>query len=191
MARSPAAPDASGRFLLRIDAGLHAALRRAATAQGLSLNDYCARALASAAGVAGAWHGGAEAVTRAAALVGAELVGVATFGSWARGEAAPDSDIDLLIVVDGGLKITRSLYRRWDEVPLTWDGRAIEPHFVHLPGRSHDGTGLWAEVAMDGIVLFARDLALPRCLGAIRHAIAEGRIVRRLIHGQPYWKTAA
>jgi len=42
-----------GRFLLRISPGLHAALREAATAQGLSLNDYCARKLAAPASSSG------------------------------------------------------------------------------------------------------------------------------------------
>jgi predicted HicB family RNase H-like nuclease len=36
----------SGRFLLRIDPGLHAALRHAASASGQSLKEYCGRKLA-------------------------------------------------------------------------------------------------------------------------------------------------
>ena len=37
----------SGRFVLRIDPGLHGALRKAARAAGVSLNEYCARKLAT------------------------------------------------------------------------------------------------------------------------------------------------
>jgi hypothetical protein len=74
---------------------------------------------------------------------------------------------------------------------MTLMGHRAEPHFVHLPDASRTVLGLWAEVAVDGIVLFARSLELPRRLVRIREDIAAGRIVRRLAHGQPYWVEAA
>ena len=44
----------SGRFVLRIDPGLHGTLRKAARAAGVSLNEYCARKLATpSSGVTG------------------------------------------------------------------------------------------------------------------------------------------
>ena len=51
------------------------------------------------------------------------------------------------------------------------------------------GGGFWPEIALDGIVLFERDVAVSRRLVAIRRAIADGRLVRRTAHGQPYWTT--
>jgi len=39
--------------------------------------------------------------------------------------------------------------------------------------------------------LFARDLELPSRLAAIRRDIADGRIVRKTSHGQPYWVKVA
>ncbi len=175
----------SGRFLLRIDPNLHAALRTAADQTALSLNEYCARKL----GGPGVGFGdpGWQAVERAAAVVGGALMGVAVYGSWARGEPMETSDVDIMVVVDPSTPITRGLYRRWDEKPVNWEGRRVEPHFVHPPPIGHMPTGTWAEVALDGIVLFDQDLALSRRLVQIRKLILEGSIERRESHGQPYW----
>jgi hypothetical protein len=50
---------------------------------------------------------------------------------------------------------------------------------------------VWGEVAIDGVILFDRDLRLSSCLNRVRRDIAAGRIVRRLAHGQPYWTEVA
>jgi predicted nucleotidyltransferase len=183
--------SASGRFLLRIPPGLHAALRRAAAEAGLSLNDYCARKLAAPIGDLSSLEGGIRTVERAAALLGEALVGIAAFGSWARSETAAGSDVDLLVVVERSVALTRELYRAWDEEPLTWEGHRVEPHFVHLPEEGRTAAGLWAEVALDGIVLFERGLAVSKRLGAVRRDIVAGKIVRKVSHGQPYWAEVA
>lgn len=175
----------SGRFVLRIDPRLHATLRAAAEETGLSLNEYCARKLATpGAEVAGP---AADAVHRSVAVAGDALLGVVAFGSWARNRLTAASDVDLLVVVSDDLRITRGLYRGWDETPLTWEGHRVEPHFVHLPGGEERVSGLWAEAALDGIVLFERDLAVSRRLVDVRHRIAEGSVARRESHGHPYW----
>jgi len=179
----------SGRFLLRMDPGLHAALRSAALAEGISLNQHCARRLAYSAG---AGEGAAtEAVTLAASLVGEALRGVVLFGSWARDELTEDSDVDLLIIVDDQVTIDRALYRRWDETPLSWKEHPVEPHFVHLPDAEARVSGLWAEVATDGVVLFERNLAVSRYLVSVRQRIVSGKMERHLAHGQSYWVEVA
>lgn len=182
--------QASGRFVLRLDPGLHAALRRAALEAGVSLNDYCTQKLA-APGNPAAVAGATAVVERAAALFGADLVAVVAYGSWARGEALATSDVDVLVVVEPSAPITRELYRRWDADPLTLDGRPVEPHFVHLPSPDDPPTGLWAEAAIDGIVLFERGMRVSARLAQTRRDIAAGRLVRRIVHGQPYWSVAA
>ena len=180
-------PQASGRFLLRLDPGLHAALREAARAEGVSLNEYCARKLAAPIDSLAAIAEAAGAVRRAAAIFGGDLIAVAAYGSWARGEAADSSDVDLLIVVEDRVALTRELYRRWDLEPPRWDGREIDAHFAHLPDPEVFSAGLWGEVAIDGVVLFERDLRLSSRLAEVRRQIAAGRLARRVAQGQAYW----
>jgi hypothetical protein len=182
---------ATGRFILRIDAGLHGALRVAARDAGLSLNEYCARKLTAPAGGFAEVEDAAGAVSRAAALFEGDLIGVVAFGSCARGDSADGSDVDLLVVVENVVELTRELYRRWDADPVRWGDRAVDAHFAHLPGREAPSTGMWGEVALDGIVLFERGLRLTQHLIRVRHDIAAGRIVRRMAHGQPYWTEVA
>ena len=90
----------SGRFLLRLNPELHAQLKASARDLGLSLNDYCARKLACPTDASALADDGAAVVQRAIELHGPRLAGVVVFGSWARGEAADGSDVDLLVVLD-------------------------------------------------------------------------------------------
>jgi hypothetical protein len=178
-------------FLLRVPAGVHAVLKTAAAQAGVSLNDYCVERLAAPIGDMSSLRGGSEAVLRAASLFGNGLIGAVAFGSWARGQAGDASDLDLLVVVEGSVALTRGLYRKWDEVPVVWGGRRVEPHFVHLPRPGVTAAGVWPEVAVDGIVLFERGLRVSARLNQVRRDIVEGRIVRRVAHGQPYWARVA
>lgn len=181
--------QASGRFVLRIDPGLHAALRAAAEAAGVSLNEYCARRLAAPCSNMGG--PAVEVVERAASLFGADLVGVLVFGSWSRGEVTEESDVDVLVVVGGEVRLSRALYHEWDASPLSWEGRRVEAHFASLPDQGARLTALWSEAAVDGVVLYDRALALSRRLAELRDRIASGEMVRRRVHGQPYWVEAA
>ena len=179
----------SGRFLLRLPPDLHARLREEAHAAALSLNEYCTRKLAApwpavsgpAAGV----------LVRASRVVGPALVGAVAFGSWVRGEAMTGSDVDVLIVVEPGSPITRALYRQWDAEPLTWDGRPLDAHFVPLPATADRVSGLWAEAAVEGVVLNERDFRITAYLAGVRRRIAAGEMVRAVVHGQPYWREVA
>ncbi len=180
----------SGRFLLRIESGLHASLRGAADAAGLSLNEYCARKLA-APGPPPGEIGALVSVQAAAEIAGKALLGVVAFGSWARAEQGPDSDVDVLIVLADTQPITRELYRRWDAAPRSWNDHPVEPHFVHLPPATRPGAGVWAEAAIDGIVLFERRMQVSRRLAGVRTEIAHGRIQRRHVAGHAYWVEAA
>jgi predicted nucleotidyltransferase len=185
--RGPRAPrpSASGTFVLRLDPRLHAVLRQDAAAAGASLNEWCSRALAApgAAGLAAA----TAVVAAIRAHAGASLLGVVAYGSFARGELAAGSDVDLLVVLSAEVKITRSLYRQWEGVVPAWDGREVDLHFVHLPDAGAPVSGTWAEAAVCGIPLSDRDLVVSRRLIEIRTRIARGELVRRMSQGQPYW----
>ena len=176
---------ASGTFVLRLDPRLHAVLRHEAVAAGTSLNEWCSLSLAApgAAGLSAA----AEVVVMIRAGLGADLLGVVAYGSFARGELAAGSDVDLLVVLSEGVKITRSLYRQWDGVVPAWEGREIDLHFVHLPDRDNPVSGTWAEAGVCGIVLYDHDLLVSRRLIDIRSRIAGGELTRRMAQGQPYW----
>lgn len=166
---------------------LHATLGEAARTAGLSLNEYCIRRLATA----GPCHDDAvELISRAVTAAREGLVAIVLHGSWARGDATAESDVDVLIVVDSSVRLSRALYRVWDAEPVSWDGRPVDAHFVPTPDDDAL-SGLWAEVAINGRVLFDRDGRVPAHLVRVRRAIAEGRIIRRVVHGQPYWAEAA
>jgi hypothetical protein len=191
MARSSASARVSGRFLLRIEPGLHARLQAAARALGLSLNEFCGRRL-GVPGPAVLMHPGAgAAVERALAQFGEALDGLIVYGSFARGDATDQSDVDLLVVVDPAVGLTRALYREWDARPITWAGRHVDPHFTHIPRDRRTAPGSWCEAAIDGVVLWERAGIVTRQLAAVRGDIAAGRLVKRTAHGQPYWTVAA
>jgi hypothetical protein len=182
---------ASGRFVLRMHPELHEALRKAADSLGMSLNDYCTRKLAAPVGNPAVLNGATGSIARAAELFGADLLGIVVFGSWVRDELTDRSDVDLLVVLESRLPLTRSLYRTWDQAPVTWENRPVEPHFVHLPAPGERVGGIWAEAALEGVVLLETGLRLSSRLSLIRRDIVCGRIVRGLAHGHPYWKKEA
>ena len=135
--RNSEGSESSGRFVLRIDPGLHAALREAAAIAGLSLNSYCATRLAVPLGDPAIFAQRAAVVRRAATLLRGRVAAVAVFGSWARGEATAKSDVDVLIAVDEAVVLNRALYPDWDAAPVEWDGRPGGPHLVRP--RPRDG----------------------------------------------------
>ena len=180
----------SGRFVLRMSPALHAALHTAARASGLSLNAYCVGQLEAAGLGVASDRELTSLVAHARAVAGDALSAIVLHGSWVRGEATPGSDVDTILVVDSTFALNRDLYRAWDTQSTTWRGRRVDAHFVHLP-QDGEVSGLWAELAVDGIVLFQRDWELPAHLARIRRAIAAGRLVRREVHGQPYWTEIA
>ncbi|CAN5425959.1 hypothetical protein BH23ACI1_BH23ACI1_27490 [soil metagenome] len=180
-----------GRLLLRLPPALHGAVQRAAGAAGLSVNEYCVRRLAIP-GPVQALHGPwPELVRRAAETFDGALAGVVAHGSWVRGTAGSASDIDALVVLDPSVRLTRSIYATWDAQPLAWEGRPLDLHFVHLPAAGGAPSALWCEAAVEGLVIYERDAQLSRRLAELRRAMAEGRLVRKTVQGQPYWTVAA
>ncbi len=115
---------------------------------------------------------------------GPDLAGLALFGSVARGEEFPDSDLDLLLVMVDSRPIRRELYTRWEKdvaaIAEAHFTREVTPHFVHLPARREEAGGLWLEVALDATVLWERGRELSDALRAIRAYSASGGATRRM-----------
>lgn len=177
--------------MLRTDPALHRRLKAAAERQGLSLNEFCGRALAASLSPRPASSSGEDALQ--AALrdeYGENLVGVALFGSAARGELTAGSDLDLLIAIQE--RPERALYRRWDESPaiqgaLRSFDREVTPQFVQLPEGLEDAGSLWLECAVEGRLLWDPGHRMHAVFCRLRRAMLEGRFERATSHGHPYW----
>jgi hypothetical protein len=191
MSKSSIAGRPIARVLLRLPVDLHRSLVNAAASAGVSFNEWCVRRLAAPAPPGESSPVRSLVIDAARGLFGDRLLGVVALGSWARGEAATGSDIDVLVVLDPAVALTRDLYRAWDAHPLTFDGRAIDAHFVHPPRSGILPGAVWCEAAVDGVVWFDRLDRMAAELAGVRRTIADGRVIRAMAHGQPYWKAAA
>ena len=191
--RSVDRPDANAvaRVLLRLPVNLHRALAAQAAHEQTSLNELFVQRLSGPDLPFLPRRDVAAVLARARAVAGPHLQGVLVPGSFARAEARAASDVDVLVVVDRALALTRALYRQWDGESVTWTGRTVDAHFVHTPAAGTQPSSVWCEAATEGLVLFDARGDVSRALVTARGAIAEGHLVRKLVHGQPYWTVAA
>lgn len=191
--------NASGRFVVRVPSDLHRQLKRVADEAGSSLNALCVRLLKDGSreslgtGDVGCIEylplaSSRQAVASLSAFLGDRLVGVVLFGSVARGDSVPSSDIDLLAVVSPVVEITRDLYDGWDSrAPEALIVDRISVQFVLLPSKPEVAGSLWLETAMDGVVLYDPSLEVSRFLADLRRWVASGGAIRKIVHGHPYW----
>lgn len=110
---------------------------------------------------------------------------IVAYGSWARDELTDRSDLD--VIVTGDTAVNRDQYRRWDEAPLAWNGLNIEPHFIRFPEAGAPLSALWAEMAIEGVVLFEGSPIVSLHLAEVRRRLVTGEITRHSAHGQRYW----
>lgn len=110
----------SGKFVLRANPRLHSDLARQARAQGLSLNEICLQKLSGFSLLPGKAN---QSDSPWSTLIAAardhwkqKLKGILLFGSYARSEHGPTSDIDILFVLNSEEKIDRQLYRDFDVI---------------------------------------------------------------------------
>jgi len=88
--------------------------------------------------------------------------------------------------------LRRRLYEAWDALLAERAlEREINAHFVHLPRAAETASSLWLEVAVEGRIVRDRTGKIERFLVDVRRAIASGRFIRGVSHGQPYWKRSA
>lgn len=170
----------SGKFVLRIDPKLHSSFRKEAKERGISLNHLIVSRLTAGSKLE-------PVISEVRSAFGESLSGIILFGSAVRGEQTKISDIDLLIVLKSEVAISRKLYQIWDDSIALSVGEAYSPQFVHLPKDFDSISSLWLEVGLEGEILFDQSDSIRHCVSKIKQQIAEGRFVRRLSHGSPYW----
>jgi predicted nucleotidyltransferase len=188
-------------LILRVPPSLHQQLKQEARSADMSLNKHCLGILGGKARTSPARRSTLnlrhppsassptnalkDLAARVLETVGDDVEALVLFGSFARGQELEGSDIDLLVVLNDHVALDRDVYSRWQFGKFF--GREVSPLFVQIPAEGERIGGLWFEVALEGVVLFDRDLRLSRFLSRVRNYIAVGRIRRMITHGHPYW----
>lgn len=184
--------EPSGKFVLRVAPEIHGELKVTASRLGKSLNEFCVDLLqkglhGKTAGKASLLPEGKKITSSLRKKFGRHLLGVLVFGSQARAEADPWSDVDLLIVVDETIPIERPLYRWWDEALEAGLPKSINPQFVRPPSDVREAGGLWFEVALAHEILWEKRGLVSDLLERLKETIASGAVRRYTTQGQPYW----
>lgn len=174
-------------LFLRLEPALIGNLKKLSEKDGLSLNAYCSSALErSISRDIGIVSSRYDSVVRDAKdFFGDHLRAVILFGSKARGDSTSESDTDFLFVVDNEVRIQRATYTNFENSKTLADEVSI--HIVNLPLSYEALSGLWCEIALEGIMLFDKNLNVSGFLLEIRRMILEGVYLARYSHGHRYW----
>ena len=130
-------------------------------------------------------------------VLGENLISVALFGSVARGEAGPHSDIDLLIVCR---ELPKGMFKRHrflnpvkeklqEDLEKLWK-REIWADFTELAyteGEARRFRWVYLDMVEDAIILFDRDRFLKGILDSLRKRLKKLGAQRRRIGRARYW----
>jgi len=131
-------------------------------------------------------------------VYGDRLVALCVFGSWARGVATPESDLDILVVADA---LPRGRMKRLDEFEaveratqptceLVWPDAArslaLSP-VLKTPDELQAGSPLYLDMTLWRIVLEDRDGVLERYLSGLASRMAQLGSRRTETKGGAYW----
>jgi predicted nucleotidyltransferase len=134
-----------------------------------------------------------ELVAHYRAALGQRLVGLAMFGSRARGDARPESDLDLLLIAEGlphdrfdRAGIVRAPSLRVDDPSVSV--RALLPEEYE-----RDIAPIDLDIGLDAVVLHDRNGYLAERLETVRKRIEEAGLLRApdLTWGWRRWPTRA
>lgn len=132
-------------------------------------------------------HENNELVQVLKAALGDALKAVVLFGSRARGDAAPNSDWDVLLVVAGlpANPFQRRMYIK-QRIPSVWRGRLAI--IVYSPTEfSNHVSSLLFGIANDGIILHDRDGLAERRIARLRADIHRSGAVRERTAAGEIW----
>lgn len=97
-----------------------------------------------------------------------DVVGVIMFGSWARGNNRPDSDVDLVVILTEGYRHTVEHRDGQDfEIIYTTERGAFE----YWESHKDDAAGLWAVAK----VLYDKDGTIEQLKSKIQKVLDEGK----------------
>jgi uncharacterized protein len=133
-----------------------------------------------------------------------KLRSLVLFGSFARGEASPESDIDLLLVADGlprsyseRLRMVRSVthsdrIRAWRE--YLWKEEGIYPLLEVIPLSPEEAASthpFYLDMVDSSVVIFDRGRFMEEKLRALSSRLAEVKAFKvTLPSGKTYWSLA-
>ena len=147
--------------------------------------------------VSPAWQALAErVVAEYRAALGDDLVAVALFGSVARGQARPDSDLDLYVVTRGPSLGDPRLRPMWTRIDASPEHQALvsagyRPTVSPVPHTVDDLRGhpwILLDITHHGIILHDPESVLERELNAVRGRMAElGSTRVEMPDGSWYW----
>src|SRR5689334_22868700 len=97
-----------------------------------------------------------------------DVIGVILFGSWARRDNRPDSDVDLVVILTDSYRRTVE-YRKGRVFEIIYTTQ--KGAFDYWQNHRDDAFGLW-EVAL---ILFDRDGTIEKLAGDIKAILAAGK----------------
>jgi len=130
------------------------------------------------------------------AAIGDDLMAIALFGSVARGQARPDSDLDLYVVTRRPSLGDSRLHGMWDRIDASPEYQALvragyQPSPSPVPHSVDDlvrHPWILLDIAHHGVILYDPGSVLERELDAVRRRMAElGSTRVELPDGSWYW----
>lgn len=180
----------SGKFVLRISPEMHEDLKNRAFMANVSLNSLCQSLLVKGLRAESLSFHADRLHQMALKLLDrfeSKLDAVVVFGSSVSGHMTEASDIDVLVVLNSSVSLSRRLYRDWDQSISDAQAPEITPHFCHHLKNPKEASVLWLEVMHNHKVLYDRSGRLAQTLQNLKDLQDQGEVWRDVSHGQPYW----
>jgi len=125
-------------------------------------------------------------------VLGDEFVSMALFGSWARREAGPDSDVDVLVVLRSikGMEVRSKIY----SIIAKHVKRAVtlvDLRLSEVSGREVELTPLLLNILSDAVIIRDEEDTLKALIEKCKKLIRRANLVRyRTPDGKYGWKRA-